>query len=95
MSDILERIKCGIGRIPPKHVENKIVRDLQWAVDEIERLHDDLQNARNAIKLLIGRTTDTPWSEVSDADVDGNIQFIREQAAAESAVPETIGEAVK
>lgn len=44
----------------------------------LPRLAENNQDLRDAIKLIIGRDTNTPWQEVRNEDVDGCVRTIRE-----------------
>ena len=57
----------------------------QVLADEIERLEAELIDTRNAIRLIIGRSDQIPWPDISDSDVDGNIDFVRKQRIATEA----------
>ena len=46
---------------------------------EVERLRGEVADTRAAVKLAIGRKNDVPWREVSEENVHGYVQFVREQ----------------
>ena len=48
---------------------------------EIEQLREEVIITRNAIRLMIGRATNTPWSDVSEDDVEGYVKYMRVKAA--------------
>lgn len=52
---------------------------------EVEQLRAELADTRDAIRLLIGRATHIPWSQIPEEDVDGYVARIRKQEAAEAA----------
>jgi len=59
-----------------------------WLEAERKRLQVELPDTRNAIRLILGRRDDIPWSEVSRRDVDSYVVGIRELKKAVEAARE-------
>lgn len=59
MSEKIESIKRGLANIADEHKANPVVRDLLWAVNEIERLQavvDKLPKTADGVTMVEGMT---------------------------------------
>jgi hypothetical protein len=64
-----------------KEKEPIFIADIQGIMAEVERLMAEVKVTRDAVRLVIGRSTAVSWKTVQDADVDSYISFLQRQTA--------------